>query len=134
MELLEAIAYLICQDDPIRPDTFHRILSSRGVPAKLLKLADTNRDGVVSIEEMMGFIFTITNPGHHTELSEENLKHLEEVFKNHLAKDRNEFTLAEFKKIVPSKNVSPQTCGFLCIQTSKSNCQTMRPAFEFYKQ
>ena len=29
MELLEAIAYLICQDDPVTPESYHRILSSR---------------------------------------------------------------------------------------------------------
>lgn len=62
VELLEAVAYLICQDDPIKPDTFHRILSSRGVPAKILRLADTNKDGTVSVEEMMNFIIGITNP------------------------------------------------------------------------
>ena len=62
MELLEAIAYLICQDDPIRVDTFYKIVSSRGVPAKILRLADTNYDGVVSVEEMMSFIMIITNP------------------------------------------------------------------------
>ena len=62
VELLEAIAYLICQDDPIRVDTFYKIVSSRGVPAKILRLADTNYDGVVSVEEMMSFIMIITNP------------------------------------------------------------------------
>ena len=41
-----------------------------------------------------------------TELTPENLKHLENVFRENLAKDKEEFTLAEFKKIVPSKNVS----------------------------
>jgi hypothetical protein len=30
---------------------------------------------------------------------------LEKVFRENLAKDNEEFTLAEFKKIVPSKNV-----------------------------
>ena len=34
----------------------------RGVPKKILRLADTNRDGVVSVEEMMNFIINITNP------------------------------------------------------------------------
>ena len=29
VELLEAIAYLICQDDPVTPESYHRILSSR---------------------------------------------------------------------------------------------------------
>eukprot|EP00095_Tigriopus_kingsejongensis_P001896 snap_masked-scaffold287_size221780-processed-gene-0.16 protein:Tk01896 transcript:snap_masked-scaffold287_size221780-processed-gene-0.16-mRNA-1 annotation:"nadph oxidase" len=106
VELLEAIAYLICQDDVIRPDTLHRILSSRGVPCKILRLADKNRDGVVSVEEMMNFIINITNPRQKTELTEDNIKHLEKVFRENLAKDKEEFTLAEFKKIVPSKNVS----------------------------
>ena len=62
VELLEAIAYLICIDEPVRPDTFHKILSSRGIPAKILRLADTDRDGEVSVEEMMSFIMVITNP------------------------------------------------------------------------
>lgn len=43
---------------------------------------------------------------HLSELTEENLKHLEKVFRENLAKDKEEFTLSEFKKIVPSKNVS----------------------------
>ena len=46
---------------------------------------------------------------HHrnrTELTPENLKHLENVFRENLAKDKDEFTLYEFKKIVPSKNVN----------------------------
>ena len=62
VELLEAIAYLICIDEPVRPETFHKILSSRGIPAKILRLADTNHDGAVSVEEMMNFIMVITNP------------------------------------------------------------------------
>lgn len=62
VELLEAIAYLICADDPVNPESFHKILSSRGVPAKILRLADKNHDGVVSVEEMMNFIIVITNP------------------------------------------------------------------------
>jgi len=104
VELLEAIAYLICQDDPIRTDTFFKIFSSRGVPAKILRLADTNYDGVVSVEEMMNFIMIITNPRRNKELTAESVKHLEKVFRENLAKDKDEFTLAEFKKIVPSKN------------------------------
>ena len=31
---------------------------------------------------------------------------MEKVFRDTLAKDKDEFTLAEFKKLVPSKNVS----------------------------
>ena len=42
----------------------------------------------------------------NTELTAESIKHLEKVFRENLAKDKDEFTLSEFKKIVPSKNVS----------------------------
>jgi hypothetical protein len=62
VELLEAIAYLICQDDPVTPTTFHKILSNRGVPASIFRLADINHDGVVSVEEMNNFILHISNP------------------------------------------------------------------------
>jgi hypothetical protein len=61
VELIEAIAYLVCQDEAIRKDTFYRIMSSRGVPAKILRLADANRNGIVSIEEMMNLVITITH-------------------------------------------------------------------------
>ena len=32
IELLEAVAYLICQDDPITSETFRTIMTSRSVP------------------------------------------------------------------------------------------------------
>ena len=35
VELLEAIAYLICQDDPVTPESYHRILSSRYCPMQI---------------------------------------------------------------------------------------------------
>ena len=46
------------------------------------------------------------------ELTAESVKHLEKVFRENLAKDKDEFTLSEFKKIVPSKNVSYSNAGF----------------------
>ena len=39
-------------------------------------------------------------------LTEENIAWLEQVFRENVGKGKEEFTLAEFKKIVPSKNVS----------------------------
>ena len=32
IELLEAVAYLICQDDPITSETFYTIMTSKSVP------------------------------------------------------------------------------------------------------
>ena len=43
---------------------------------------------------------------HSTELTADRIKFLEEVFRDTLTKDGDKFTLAEFKRIVPSKNVS----------------------------
>ena len=64
VELLEAIAYLICQDDPITSNTFHAIMTSKSVSRKMMRLADTNRDEAVSVEELMNFIVYITKvPG-----------------------------------------------------------------------
>ena len=39
-------------------------------------------------------------------LNEENISWLEQVFRENVGKGKEEFTLDEFKKIVPSKNVS----------------------------
>jgi hypothetical protein len=50
--------------------------------------------------------FFLKNFRRNTELTAESIKHLEKVFRENLAKDKDEFTLSEFKKIVPSKNVS----------------------------
>ena len=64
IELLEAVAYLICQDDPITSNTFHAIMTSKSVSRKMMRLADTNRDEAVSVEELMNFIVYITKvPG-----------------------------------------------------------------------
>ena len=38
-------------------------------------------------------------------LNEENIAWLESVFRENVGKGKEEFTLDEFKKIVPSKNV-----------------------------
>ena len=55
-------------------------------------------------------IMIFSNPIFHfrrnTELTAESIKHLEKVFRENLTKDKAEFTLSEFKRIVPSKNVS----------------------------
>ena len=62
---------------------------------------NVGQQGLLTVSRLPSFYFR-----QRTDLSKENLKHLEKVFRNHLAKDNEEFTLAEFKQIVPSKNVS----------------------------
>ena len=43
-------------------------------------------------------------------LNEENIAWLEQVFRENVGKGKEEFTLDEFKKIVPSRNVSWPAC------------------------
>ena len=48
-------------------------------------------------------------------LNEENIAWLEQVFRENVGKGKEEFTLDEFKKIVPSRNVSWPECSCSCV-------------------
>ena len=48
-------------------------------------------------------------------LNEENIAWLEQVFRENVGKGKEEFTLDEFKKIVPSRNVSWPECSRSCV-------------------
>lgn len=104
VELLEAVTYLVCQDNHVVPDTFFKIWTSRGVATKLMRVIDTDADDVITVEDFMVFVIRITNPRKRTVLTEENINWLEQVFKSNVGKGKDEFTISEFKKIVPSKN------------------------------
>lgn len=89
VELLEAVTYLVCQDQHVIPDTFYKvsitllsiksweifdniwmrcgsqclqIWSSRGVVTKLMRCIDKDGDDTTTVEEFMSFIIVITNP------------------------------------------------------------------------
>ena len=65
----------------------------------------TSKDEVFRLKHLSIFIY-FSHFRRNTELTAESIKHLEKVFRENLAKDKDEFTLSEFKRIVPSKNVS----------------------------
>ena len=52
-------------------------------------------------------------------LNEENIAWLEQVFRENVGKGKEEFTLDEFKKIVPSKNVGPDRLSFIAQSIKK---------------
>ena len=83
VELLEAVTYLVCQENHVVPDTFYKVLassfilllqsvthsslypqiwSSRGVGTKLMRCIDRDEDDVTTVEEIMSFVIVITNP------------------------------------------------------------------------
>ena len=49
------------------------------------------------------------------DLTEDQVKHLEDVFRQNLPANKECLTLTEFKKLMPSKNVSFNLCEQLCI-------------------
>lgn len=104
IELLEAVTYLVCQDNHVVPDTFYKIWSSRGVVTKLMRCIDKDVDDTTTVEEFMSFVITVTNPLKKGVLNEENIAWLEQVFRENVGRGKEEFTLEEFKKIVPSRN------------------------------
>ena len=81
VELLEAVTYLVCQENHVVPDTFYKVLlspppfppvthpslypqiwPSRGVGTKLMRCIDRDEDDVTTVEEIMSFVIVITNP------------------------------------------------------------------------
>ena len=53
----------------------------------------------------MAFIISITSKIQDGSLSRDNIQWLETVFRDNVGEGQTEFTLNQFKKIVPSKNV-----------------------------
>ena len=84
---------------------FYKILNSRGIREQLFTLADKDNDGELSINEVMAFLVVITKPRYTDDFDQESVKLLEETFKENLPPGKDELTLNEFKKIMPSKNV-----------------------------
>jgi len=104
VELLESVSYLLFQDDNIQPEHFYKIWSSRGVVPKLLRCIDKDMDSVYTVEEFMAFLVAMTSKIQDGALTKENISWLEKVFRENVGEGQEEFTLKEFKKIVPSKN------------------------------
>ena len=100
VDLLEAIAYVICNDEPFTEETFHQVISARGVSSKLINVLSNG--SVVQVGELMNFIMEATiNQG--SKLSEEAEGILRKVFLEHLGKDKQEMDFEEFKRIIPCK-------------------------------
>ena len=103
VDLLEAIAYVLCNDEPFTEETFHQVISARGVSSKLINVLINSSGGrLVEVGELMNFIMEATiNQG--SKLSEEAEGILRKVFLEHLGKDKQEMDFEEFKRIIPCK-------------------------------
>ena len=103
VDLLEAITYVLCHDEPIAEQTFHQVISARGVASKLITvLSSGSSSRLVEVGELMNFIMTATiNQG--SKLSEEAEGSLRKVFLEHLGEDKQEMNFEEFKRIISCK-------------------------------
>ena len=103
VDLLEAITYVLCHDHPLTEETFHKVLSARGVPSKLITvLSRSSGSRLVEVGELMNFIMGSTiNQG--SKLSGEAEESLRKVFLEHLGQEKQEMNFEEFKKIIPCK-------------------------------
>ena len=86
-------------------ETFKSKIRSSGSRDSLIKTMMTSKDVFLRLKNLPLFN-CFSHFRRNTELTAESIKHLEKVFRENLAKDKDEFTLSEFKRIVPSKNVS----------------------------
>ena len=42
VDLIEAITYLVCQDRPVDPDDFHKIISTKGMASKMAQVCQSS--------------------------------------------------------------------------------------------
>jgi len=101
IDLIEAITYLVCQENNVTHEHFHRIFSTKGVANKIIRVLNRDTDNKIEVDDLMSFIITASRGTH---LSAELTEHLRKVFSDSLGKDKHEITVDEFRKIVPCKD------------------------------
>ena len=102
VDLLEAITYVLCKEQPVTNETFHQVLSARGVASKLVNILSNGSGGSVEVDDLMSFIMSATI-NLDSKLSEEAETSLTKVFHEHLGKDKHDMDFEEFRRIVPCK-------------------------------
>ncbi|XP_050305865.1 NADPH oxidase 5 [Anthonomus grandis grandis] len=102
-EQLESVAFCLCGDEPIKSHQFYQIFNAKGVSDKLFRLLDENNLGIVSPEQIMEFLASITNSRPRTGIDQQNLARLEQLFRQTVGTEK-EIKKDDFNKIVNSKN------------------------------
>jgi len=60
VDLLETVAYLVCGESGLTVDSFRRVVNGRGVACKLFKMADVDKDGELTVDELINFAIVIS--------------------------------------------------------------------------
>ena len=53
---------MICHENDVLQEEFHKILTCRNVPNVLFRAADQNGNGDISVDEVMDFLVVLTKP------------------------------------------------------------------------
>ncbi|XP_019870925.2 NADPH oxidase 5 [Aethina tumida] len=102
-EQLESVAFCLCGDEPINLERFYQICNAKGVVDKLYRLIDEPNSGLISSEQIMEFLSTITNTRPRTGFDKGSLDRLEQLFRQTVGHEK-EIRREDFTKIVTSKN------------------------------
>ncbi|KAF5271691.1 hypothetical protein FQA39_LY08014 [Lamprigera yunnana] len=122
-EQLESVAFCLCGDKPITIEFFYQIFQAKGITEKLFRVIDQGNTGVISAENIMEFLSTITNTRPRTGFDKGSLQCLEQLFRQTVGNEK-EIRREEFEKIVVSKNVKyPQ------FKINFINCIAFQPFF-----
>ena len=62
VEIFETATYLICKNADVTKENFRKILISRNIPTKLFRAADKDKDGDLTLSEIMDLLVTLTQP------------------------------------------------------------------------
>ncbi|KAJ9589563.1 hypothetical protein L9F63_017228, partial [Diploptera punctata] len=102
-EQVESVAYVLCGEVAITPEKFYQIFQAKGIVDKLFRLVDQDLDGIVTPDQAMEFLASLSNARPRTGIDKSNLEWLEQLFRQTVGNER-EIRRDDFKKIVISKN------------------------------
>ncbi len=86
-------------------DTFHVIVNSKGVTRRIFRLADVDGTGVVSVQQLMDAIITLSKSSDSHEFSVAQVAHLQRVFQQFVLPGDEVMCIDQFKKMMESSSV-----------------------------
>ena len=100
VDLIEAVAYVVCHEEPVSLESFYKIFSSPVVANKLMATLCKDSLGPLEVGDLMSFVMSVTlNP--EFQLSSEVEDRLRRVFRENVGDSQKDMNLEEFKRIVP---------------------------------
>ena len=80
---------MLCKEHPVTYETFHLVLSARGMASKLFNILSNGSGTSVEVDDLMSFIMLVTI-NLDSKLSEEAETSLTKIFHEYLGKDKHD--------------------------------------------